>query len=107
MPLSLSRLTRAPRRRRLPPTGGRLRRRLTPLAARGSPGPYRPYCALRPPTASGARGTRVSLRHRRARAEVGLDDLRARRDRLEGALGDLDAVVERDDPVRDPLDDVQ
>ena len=35
-----------------------------------------------------------------------LDDGRMRRDRLERALGDLDAVVERDDPVGDSLDDV-
>ena len=32
-------LTRAPRRRRLPPGAARLRRRLTPLAAQNSPGP--------------------------------------------------------------------
>src|SRR5688500_10379899 len=51
-------LTRAPRRRRLPPGRAGLRRRLTPLAAPGSPGPYYAYCPLRPGTASDARGTR-------------------------------------------------
>src|SRR2546428_3000517 len=51
-------LTRVPRRRRLPAGGAGLRRRLTPLAARCSAGPYYPYCSLRPRTASGARGTR-------------------------------------------------
>src|SRR5204863_563274 len=39
--------------------GARLRRRLTPLTARCSPRPYHSYCALRPRTASGARGTRA------------------------------------------------
>src|SRR5918996_5071014 len=55
-------LTRAPGRRRLPPGGARLRRRLTPLAAPGSPGPYQSYCALRPRTASDAPGTRGGTR---------------------------------------------
>src|SRR5437899_289432 len=55
-------LTRAPRRRRLPAGGAGLRRRLTPLAARCLPGPYYPYCSLRPRTASGARGTRGQMR---------------------------------------------
>ena len=45
------------------------------------------------------------LRHP-ARAEVRLDHLRRGRDLLERALGDLDPVVERDDAIRDPLDDV-
>ena len=45
-------LTRAPRRRRLPGGEAALRRRLTPLRARCSPGPYREYCALRPRTPS-------------------------------------------------------
>src|SRR5215208_5596955 len=49
---------RAPRRRRLPAGGAGLRCRLASLAARCSPGPYYPYCPLRPRTASGARGTR-------------------------------------------------
>src|SRR5215212_4093818 len=68
-------LMRAPRRRRLPPGEARLRRRLTPLAARCSPGPYYPYCALRPRTASGARGTRrrLALTHNVSCAEVGGD----------------------------------
>src|SRR5262245_58042306 len=57
---SISSIMRAPRRRRLPPGGARLRRRLTPLAAPGSPGPYCSYCPLRPGTASDARGTRIS-----------------------------------------------
>ena len=51
-------LTRAPRRRRLPPGGARLRPRLKPLAVRGSPGPHYSHCALRRRTPSGARGTR-------------------------------------------------
>src|SRR5688500_9925935 len=53
-------LTRAPRRRRLPPGRAGLRRRLAPLTAPGSPGPYYAYCPLRPGTASDARGTRVT-----------------------------------------------
>src|SRR5919201_1534770 len=52
---------RAPRR--LPPGGARLRRRLPPLTARCSPAPYYSYCALRPRTASGPRGTRGCSEH--------------------------------------------
>src|ERR671918_1817 len=59
---------RAPGRQRLPPGPDsmwhcRLRRGLTVLAARCSPGPYLAYCALRPRAASGAPGTRISCRH--------------------------------------------
>src|SRR5205823_10219207 len=66
-------LTRAPRRRRLPPGEARLRRRLTTLAAPGSPGPYYAYCPLRPGTASAARGTRVS--RQQPADELGVDPL--------------------------------
>src|SRR5688500_10455546 len=72
-------LTRAPRRRRLPPGRAGLRRRLTPLAAPGSPGPYYTYCPLRPGTASDARGTREpgrsTLCESRVRAHDRLDDV--------------------------------
>src|SRR5205823_10728707 len=61
-----STITRVPRRRRLPPGGARLRRRLTPLAAgsvaRGAC-PCLLHCAVRRSLgsfASGARGTRDS-----------------------------------------------
>src|SRR4029450_8849146 len=37
-----------PGRPALPPGGARLRRRLAPLAAPGSPSPYHSYCPLRP-----------------------------------------------------------
>src|SRR5918996_3894508 len=73
-------LTRAPGRRRLPPGEARLRRRLTTLAARGSPGPYHLYCALRPRTASAAPGTRGGM---------GLTQGVSRR----GDLGSLEALV--------------
>ena len=49
---------------------------------------------------------RPSARPPRSAAEVGLDHELVRRDLLERALGDLGAVVERDDPVGDALDDV-
>src|SRR5438552_14524025 len=52
-------LTRAPGRRRLPPGGARLHRRLTPLASPCSPGPYYSYCSLRPGAASSAPEMRV------------------------------------------------
>src|SRR5216117_1405160 len=68
-----SSLTRAPRRQRLPPGGARLRRRLTTLAAPGSPGPYYAYCPLRPGTASATRGTRVS--RQQPADELGVDPL--------------------------------
>ena len=51
-------LTRAPRRRQLPPGEARLRHRLAPLTARCSPAPCYSHCDLRPRTASDARGTR-------------------------------------------------
>src|SRR5437773_10463313 len=54
----MRRLTRVPRRHRLSPGEAGLRRRLTPPAARCSPGPYSEYFSLRPRTASAVRGTR-------------------------------------------------
>src|SRR5438132_9410589 len=63
-------VTRAPRRRRLPPGRARLSRRLTPPAARCSPGPYYSYCSLRPRAATGARGTRVRTKEPLAAARA-------------------------------------
>src|SRR5918996_833787 len=95
-------LTPAPGRQRLPPGRAGLRRRLTTLAARDSPGPYRSYCALRPRTASAAPGTGVSCASQLARvvdAELrvgdGLEPLLADRPPAHGA----DAVR----PVLDAL----
>src|SRR5262245_410280 len=63
-------LTRAPRRLWLPGGGAALRHRLAPLRARCSPGPYYEYCALRPPTRSGARGTCGHMFLRPARSSL-------------------------------------
>src|SRR5206468_3957593 len=57
----------------LPGVKARLRRRLTTLAAPGSPGPYYAYCPLRPGTASAARGTRAS--RQQPADELGVDPL--------------------------------
>ena len=61
--------SRAPLAHRLPPGKAGLRRRLTPLAAPGSPGPYHAYCPLRPGTAATpeTRGRRGSIQARSSR----------------------------------------
>src|SRR3989304_378434 len=107
-------LTPAPRRRRPPPGQARLRRRLTPLAAPVSPGPYSPYCPLRPGTASRARGTRgrwwlgqSDSRARladRALAEVGGGDVETAADLVRRAPGERSPLVENLDPVADVHD---
>src|SRR5581483_2632315 len=79
-PLSPTALTRVPRRRRLPPSGAGLRRRLTTLAAgccARSARAYYVYCPSRRSLASfatAARGTRVS-RATSSRRSVLLRDL--------------------------------
>src|SRR6187431_1129707 len=84
-------ISRAPRRHRLPPGGARLRRRLTTLAARGSPGPYSSYRALRHRTASGARGTRLT----------GFGPSSAKRARLVDVEGHVAAGHGDDEPEAD------